>query len=168
MSERPQTPDFKAMAELRYQIRRYLRFSENAARQAGIEPQQHQLLLAIRGLPDQLKPTVGVLAERMQLQHHSTVELIDRLAERGFLCRLRATDDRRQVLVKLTRDGEEFLKKLSLHHLQELQTAGPRFVKILNGIIERGEAPLAAPASNTQTSNAKRPTKAQRKDASHG
>jgi DNA-binding MarR family transcriptional regulator len=124
------------MAELRYQIRRFLRFSETAARQAGIEPQQHQLLLAVRGLPDHLKPTIGVLADRMQLQHHSTVELIDRLVDRGFLCRLRATDDRRQVLVKLTHDGEEFLKKLSLHHLQELQSAGPRFVGVLQNLIE--------------------------------
>ncbi len=123
------------MAELRYQIRRFLRFSENAARQAGIEPQQHQLLLAVRGLPDGLKPTIGVLAERMQLQHHSTVELIDRLVERGFLIRLRSTDDRRHVLVKLTRDGEEFLQTLSLHHLQELQSAGPTFVKVLQSLI---------------------------------
>jgi DNA-binding MarR family transcriptional regulator len=124
------------MAELRYQIRRFLRFSENAARQTGIEPQQHQLLLAIRGLPDSVKPTIGVLAERMQLQHHSTVGLIDRLVERGLLIRLRSTDDRRQVLVKLTHDGEEFLKKLSLHHLQELQSAGPTFVKVLQSLIE--------------------------------
>jgi DNA-binding MarR family transcriptional regulator len=129
-------PNFKAMAELRYQIRRFLRFSENAARQAGIEPQQHQLLLAIRGLPDGASPTIGVLAERMQLQHHSTVELIDRLVDRNFVCRLRSTDDRRQVLVKLTHDGEEFLQKLSLHHLEELQSAGPTFVKVLNSLIE--------------------------------
>ncbi|MBI2180887.1 MAG: MarR family transcriptional regulator [Deltaproteobacteria bacterium] len=128
-------PDYKAMAELRYRIRCFLRFSENAARQAGIEPQQHQLLLAVRGLPDGAKPTVGVLAERMQLQHHSTVELIDRLAERGFLVRLRATDDHRQVLVKLTRDGEAFLEKLSLHHLQELQSAGLRFVRVLQSLL---------------------------------
>ena len=133
-------PDFKAMAELRYQIRRFLRFSENAARQAGIEPQQHQLLLAIRGLPDELKPTIGVLAERMQLQHHSTVELIDRLVERGFLLRLRSTDDKRQVLVKLTHDGEEFLKRLSLHHLQELQSAGPAFVKALQSLIAKSSS----------------------------
>ena len=131
--------DFKAMAELRYQIRRFLRFSENAARQAGIEPQQHQLLLAVRGLPDKLKPTIGVLAERMQLQHHSTVELVDRLVDRGFLCRLRATDDRRQVLVKLTHDGEEFLKSLSLHHLQELQTAGPKLLQALQSVIENSK-----------------------------
>lgn len=128
------------MAELRYQIRRFLRFSENVARQAGIEPQQHQLLLAVRGLPDDVKPTVGVLAERMQLQHHSTVELIDRLVERRLLIRLRSTDDRRQVLVKLTHDGEDFLKKLSLHHLQELQSAGPNFVKVLQSLIEESSS----------------------------
>ena len=130
-------PDFQAMAELRYQIRRFLHFSEAAARQAGIEPQQHQLLLAIRGLPDGVKPTIRTLAERMQLQHHSTVELIDRLVEKGFVFRLRATDDRRHVLVKLTHEGEEFLKTLSLHHLHELQTVGPTFVKVLQGLIEQ-------------------------------
>ena len=129
-------PDYKAMAELRYRIRCFIRFSENAARQAGIEPQQHQLLLAVRGLPDSAKPTIGVLAERMQLQHHSTVELIDRLVERGFLVRLRAIDDRRQVLVKITRDGEAFLETLSLHHLQELQSAGPRFVRVLQSLLD--------------------------------
>src|SRR5262249_25724656 len=117
MSKTPAQPDFKAMGELRSQIRRFLRFSENAARQAGIEPQQHQLLLAVRGLPDVLKPTIGVLAERMQLQHHSTVELIDRLVERGFLLRLRSTDDKRQVLVKLTHNSEKILKRPSLPHL---------------------------------------------------
>jgi len=127
------------MAEFRYQIRRFLRFSENAARQVGIEPQQHQLLLAVRGLPDGVKPTIRALAERMQLQHHSTVELIDRLVERGFLCRLRATDDRRHVLVKLTRDGEKFLQKLALHHLHELQSVGPTFVKVLRSLIAKSK-----------------------------
>ena len=141
MANNKNLPDFKAMAELRYQIRCFLRFSETAARHAGIEPQQHQLLLAVKGLPNNLKPTIGVLAERMQLQHHSTVELVDRLADRGFLLRLRATDDRRQVLVKLTHDGEELLKTLSLHHLQELQSSGPKFVMILQGLIESIEAP---------------------------
>ena len=141
MPDTPITPNFKAMAEFRYQIRRFLRFSENAARQAGIEPQQHQLLLAVRGLPDDVKPTIGALAERMQLQHHSTVELIDRLVERGYLLRLRATDDRRQVLVKLTRDGEKFLQKLSLHHLHELQSVGPTFVKVLQSLLTKSKIP---------------------------
>lgn len=166
MAKKINSSDFKAMAELRYQIRRYLRFSENAARQAGIEPQQHQLLLAIRGLPDNLKPTIGVLAERMQLQHHSTVELIDRLVDRNLLCRLRATDDRRQVLVKLTRDGEQFLKTLSLYHLQELQSAGPKFVKILQDLVEHVEARIS-PSEKSRTTYLQRRQKP-RKDANHG
>ena len=145
------------MAELRYQIRRFLRFSENAARQAGIEPQQHQLLLAIRGLPDDLKPTIRVLAERMQLQHHSTVELIDRLVDRGFVCRLRATDDRRQVFAKLTREGEEFLEKLSLYHLQELRSVGPMFVNVLQNLIRH--AGSSAVSAGQRHSSSKVPNK---------
>jgi DNA-binding MarR family transcriptional regulator len=159
-------PDFKAMAELRYQIRRFLRFSENVARQFGIEPQQHQLLMAIKGLPSSAKPTIRVLAERMQLQHHSTVELIDRLVDRGFLCRLRATDDRRQVLVKLTHAGEEFLQQLALHHWQELQSVGPRFVKVIQSLIAQSSSPehneIDFECVNPQT------TKKTRKDTSHG
>jgi DNA-binding MarR family transcriptional regulator len=164
MAETIIQPNFKAMAELRYQIRRFLRFSENAARQAGIEPQQHQLLLAVRGLPEHLKPTVGVLAERMQLQHHSAVELIDRLVDRGFLCRLRATDDRRQVLVKLTHDGEQFLEKLSLHHLQELQSVGPTFVTVLHSLIESSHLPepIDSESPNAKTINTPR------KEKNHG
>ncbi|HSE90516.1 MAG TPA: MarR family winged helix-turn-helix transcriptional regulator [Candidatus Binatia bacterium] len=159
-------PNFKSMAELRYQIRCFLRFSENAARQAGIEPQQHQLLLAVRGLPDVLKPTIGVLAERMQLQHHSTVELIDRLVERGFLIRLRSTDDRRHVLIRLTRDGEEFLETLSLHHLQELQSVGPTFVKVLQSLIKE-----ASPTDHDDTDSVSlspKTTKTPRKETNHG
>jgi DNA-binding MarR family transcriptional regulator len=166
MSTTATQPNFKAMAELRYQIRRFLRFSENAARQAGIEPQQHQLLLAVRGLPDVLKPTISVLAERMQLQHHSTVELIDRLVERGFLFRLRSTDDKRQVLVKLTHNGEEFLKRLSLHHLQELQSAGPTFVKVLQSLIE--ESSSADRNTTDSDSLGSKVAKTTRKDKRHG
>jgi DNA-binding MarR family transcriptional regulator len=165
MASRTKVPDFQAMAELRYQIRRFLRFSENAARKAGIEPQQHQLLLAIRGLPRQLKPTIGVLAERMQLQHHSTVELIDRLVDRGFVCRLRATDDRRQVLVKLTSEGDDFLKTLSLHHLEELQNIGPKFVKVLQSLI--GEARLSRVITDTKIFAAG-PSNKVKKETSHG
>jgi DNA-binding MarR family transcriptional regulator len=153
------------MAELRYQIRKFLRFSENAARQAGIEPQQHQLLLAIRGLPDGASPTIGVLAERMQLQHHSTVELVDRLVDRNFLCRLRSTNDRRQVLVKLTHDGEEFLQKLSLHHLEELQSAGPTFVKVLNSLLGDNLMDNSDSASKSVKENV---TDKPRKDRNHG
>jgi DNA-binding MarR family transcriptional regulator len=154
------------MAELRYEIRRFLRFSENAARQAGIEPQQHQLLLAVKGLPDGAKPTVSVLAERMQLQHHSTVELIDRLVDRGFLCRLRATDDRRQVLIKLTHDGEEFLQKLALHHLQELQSVGPTFVKVLQSLMETSDSTDQSATEGERLD--RHVTNKPRKDTRHG
>jgi DNA-binding MarR family transcriptional regulator len=121
---------------LRYQIRRFMRFSEKAARGAGIEPQQQQLLLAVAGLPDGTRPTISVLAERMQLQHHSTVELIDRLVERGLLIRLKAADDRRQVLIKLSREGEDALRKLALHHIHELRSAGPQLLSVLEPLID--------------------------------
>ena|SRR5437870_3447883 len=159
-------PNFKAMAELRYQIRRFLRFSENVARQARIEPQQHQLLMAVKGLPDGAKPTISVLAERMQLQHHSTVELIDRLVDRGFLCRLRATDDRRQVLIKLTHDGEEFLEKLALHHLHELQSVGPKFVQVLQSLITKSDSPDQSATEGESLDP--QVTKKSRKDMRHG
>jgi DNA-binding MarR family transcriptional regulator len=156
MESENRQPDFQAMAELRYQIRRFLRFSETVARNAGIEPQQHQLLLAIRGLPDGVKPTIRALAERMQLQHHSTVELVDRLVDRGFVCRLRATDDRRHVFVKLTGEGEAFLEKLSRHHLEELQSIGPTFVKVLQNLIDQ-TSPVEDIAARQRTSHSKTP-----------
>src|ERR1700692_3474102 len=75
--------EYRALAEFRYQIRRFLQFSAEAARQYGLEPQQHQPLLAVKGPPDDVRPTIGELAERLQIQHHSAVELVDRLAEHG-------------------------------------------------------------------------------------
>jgi DNA-binding MarR family transcriptional regulator len=111
------------------------------------------------------QPTIGVLAERMQLQHHSTVELIDRLVDRGFVCRLRATDDRRQVLVKLTSEGDDFLKTLSLHHLEELQNIGPKFVKVLQSLI--GEARLSRVITDAKILAAG-PSNKVKKETSHG
>ena len=116
---------YRALAEFRYQIRRFLRFSEQAARAAGLEPQHHQLLLAVKGLPRRGHATVGELAERLQVQHHSAVELIDRLAERRLVRRRRALVDRRQVFVELTPRGETVLRELSLHHLAELAAVRP-------------------------------------------
>src|SRR6266571_9280941 len=97
--------DYQALAEFRYQIRRFMRFSEQMARSAGLEPQQHQLLLAIKGLPEGRRAIIGELAERLQLQHHSVVELVDRLEERGFVQRNRDEGDQRRVLVRLTPAG---------------------------------------------------------------
>ena len=128
--------DYQALAEFRYQIRRFLHFSEQAAREVGLEPQQHQLLLALKGLPEGRKATISELAERLQIQHHSTVELIDRMVERDLIQRSRDAEDQRRVFIKLTPQGEEVLRKLSLLHHTELQTTGPTLVQALNRLID--------------------------------
>jgi DNA-binding MarR family transcriptional regulator len=126
--------DYRGLAEVRYQIRRFLHFSEQAARATGLEPHQHQLLLAVRG---QGQPSISVLAERLQIQHHSAVELVDRLVERGLVLRSRAPSDRRQVLVQLTPRGEAELQKLATCHLAELRENGPALVDALEAVIRR-------------------------------
>lgn len=117
--------DYESLAELRHQIRRFLHFSEQAARKAGLEPRQHQLMLAVKGLPPDVRPLIGTLAERLQIQHHSAVELVDRLARSGLVRRERDANDGRQVLLSLTGKGEKVLRELSLAHKDELRTAGP-------------------------------------------
>ena len=124
--------DFEALSEFRYQLRRFLRFSEQVARTAGLEPQQHQLLLAIKGLPQERQPTIGTLAERLQIAPHSMVELIDRLVERDFIQRHRDETDQRRVLVTLTPRGEEVLWNISLAHRAELRSSGPTLVQTLS------------------------------------
>jgi DNA-binding MarR family transcriptional regulator len=134
------SPDYTALAAFRYEIRRFLHFSEEAARNSGIEPQQHQLLLALKGLAPGKRPTITTLAERMQLQHHSAVELINRLARRGFVRRYRSRADKRQVYVRLTKNGEDILRQLSFHHLHEFKTTGPTLARALNTVISSAEA----------------------------
>jgi DNA-binding MarR family transcriptional regulator len=135
--------DYQSLAELRYQIRKFVRFSEQAARNAGMEPRQHQLLLAIKGLPKDVRPRIGELAERLQLQHHSTVELANRLAKGGYIRRRRDSEDRREVLLNLTAKGENVLRRLSLDHRQELRNAGPTLMRSLVRVI--GSAPRRSP-----------------------
>jgi DNA-binding MarR family transcriptional regulator len=127
--------DLQALAEFRYQIRHFLAFSEQAAREAGIEPRQHQLLLALKGLPDDTQPTIRALADRMQLQHHSTVELVSRLEQRGLIDRVRDSGDRRQVLVRMTEEGEAILQRLSATHRADLRSRGPDLARALNAIV---------------------------------
>jgi DNA-binding MarR family transcriptional regulator len=128
--------DYQALAEFRYRIRRYLHFTEQIARSGGIEPQQHQLLLAVKGLPQGRRSTVGEIAERLQIQHHSTVELIDRLVERGLVERQRDESDQRRVLIYLTQQGEEILERLSESALAELRTIGPALVRTLTVLVD--------------------------------
>ena len=128
-------PNYRAMAEFRYQIRRFLRFSEHAAREAGLEPQQYQLLLAVKGLPDGERPRIGDIAERLQIQHHSTVELVDRLAKRSLVRRRRSDNDRREVLLELTQKGDRLLQELALHHRSEMREMGPELVTSLKKVL---------------------------------
>ena len=137
--------DYASLAELRYQIRRFLAFSEQAARAAGLEPRQHQLMLGLKGLPRTLRPTIGELAERLQVQHHSTVELVNRLSAAGYIRRTRAGEDRREVLLSLTAKGERVLRDLSLHHRAELRTAGPALVQALRRAMRTPEAANGSP-----------------------
>jgi DNA-binding MarR family transcriptional regulator len=132
--------DYEALAQLRYQIRRFLHFSEQAAREAGLEPRQHQLLLTLKGLPAGTRPRIGELAERMQIQHHSTVELVNRLAASGCVRRHRGGEDRREVLLSLTPKGEKILRELSLHHKAELRLQGPALVAALKRAMQAGSA----------------------------
>jgi DNA-binding MarR family transcriptional regulator len=128
---------YQALAALRCEIRRFLNFSERAARAAGIEPQQHQALLAIKGLPSERKATIGSLAEQMQIQHHSAVELTMRLERNRLVRRSRNHADRRQVLLKLTPRGERLLRRLSATHRAELSTAGPKLLRALEAAMQR-------------------------------
>ena len=135
--------DYQAIAEFRYQIRRFLRFSEDAARAAGLAPQQHQLLLAVKGMPGGRAARISDLAERMQIQHHSAVELVDRLAARGLVNRTLAEDDRREVHVQLTPRGESILGLLTVHHKDELRQAAPALAATLqtvSGVRRSGNA----------------------------
>lgn len=125
------TSEYESLAEVRYQIRRFLHFSEQAARDAGVEPQQHQLMLALKGLPEGTRPRVGELAERLQIKPHSAVELINRLAAAGYVHRHPADEDRREVLIGLTAKGEKILRELSLHHRAELRKRGPLLIDAL-------------------------------------
>lgn len=114
--------DYEAVAAFRYTIRRFLRFSEQAARREGVTPQQHQLLLAVKGFPGRDHATISELAHRLQMRQHSIVGLVDRTEALGLVRREHGTEDRRQVFVWLTPAGEEKLRRLSAQHRRELQS----------------------------------------------
>lgn len=130
--------DYQALAEFRFQIRKFLHFSEKAVQAAGLERGQYQLMLAIKGIPEGVRPRIRELANRMQIQHHSAVELVNRLEAGAFVRRERAQDDRREVLLALTPKGEKVLAELALHHHEELQSAAPDLVSALRKVMKSG------------------------------
>jgi DNA-binding MarR family transcriptional regulator len=127
--------DYQALAEFRYQIRKFLHFSEQAIHASGLERGQYQLMLAIKGMPEGVRPRIRELANRMQVQHHSAVELVNRLEAGGYVHRERAQDDRREVLLALSAKGERVLSELALHHHQELRSAAPGLVAALRKVM---------------------------------
>jgi DNA-binding MarR family transcriptional regulator len=122
---------YEALAALRYALRKFTHFSEQAAKEAGITPQQHQALLAIKGFPGRDYVTVGELAERLQRRPHSAVELIDRLVAEKLVTRSNAPKDQRQVWIRLSRHGEKMLERLSTVHHAELERIGPELTLLL-------------------------------------
>lgn len=148
----PRIPEtlWRALAEFRYAIRRFLDFSVRATRREGLLPQQHQLLLVLRAADQPEEATVGYLASRLVIRHHSAVGLVDRMARRGLVRRGRHPADRRRVIVQLTPRGEATLLRLTRALLQEYRTEGPVLVRALERVVrgarrrERPRAPRAA------------------------
>ncbi len=134
--------EYEVLAEFRYALRCFMSFSEKAAKQAGITPKQHQALLAIKGFPGREQITVRELSERLQIKHHSTVGLLDRLGAEKLVARTPSPEDGREVLVSLTGRGLAILAKLSQIHREELQRLTPQLhllLKQINKLSEGGD-----------------------------
>lgn len=128
--------EYRALAELRYRIRLFLREGDATARATGLEPQQYLLLLALRGLPSGADATIRTLAERMVLKHHSVVELVDRLAAHGYVRRMRSREDRRKVLVSLSPRGVKLVARVARERISELRASGVKLVTAIEALLE--------------------------------
>ncbi|HEY5078439.1 MAG TPA: helix-turn-helix domain-containing protein [Opitutaceae bacterium] len=127
---------YELLAALRHSLRRFQRFSREAARAAGLTPQQHQALLAIKGFPGRDYVSIGELAECLQVRHHSAVELVNRLARRQLVQRARSAADRRKVEVRLSTRGAACIEGLSGTHLRELRQLGPGIRSLLESMTD--------------------------------
>jgi DNA-binding MarR family transcriptional regulator len=131
--------DYETLAEFRYLLRQFGAFSEEAARLAGLTAQQHQALLAVKGFPGGEEVTIGELAQRLNLKHHSVVGLLDRLMRRGLIQRRHDEVDRRKVMVALTPDAEALLLGLTLAHREELRRLAPLLQELLRKLDRAGQ-----------------------------
>jgi DNA-binding MarR family transcriptional regulator len=122
------------LAEFRYELRRFLQFSESCAAEAGLHPQQHQLLLQLAGAPDEVETTMSYAAERLGLRHHTVVELSKRCEEAGLVHRNQDLNDRRRIQLQVTAKGHRVLRVLSEDHERELNELGPRLIRTLSRI----------------------------------
>ena len=137
MAEPLSQAEYEELADLRFQIRRFLHFSESVALAEGIEPRHHQALLAIKAMPADEPCTIGSLAARLFLQHQSTVGLVDRMEQRNLVVRTPGRRDARQVLLSLTSQGERLLERLSATHKTELAQSAPELARALRSIMRR-------------------------------
>jgi DNA-binding MarR family transcriptional regulator len=124
----------RTLADFRFELRRFLQFSEGAAMAAGLHPQQHQLLLQVAGAPEATAVTIAYAAERLGLKHNSAVELVDRSEREGLLARSVDSSDRRRAILRISRKGRQVLGRLSGEHARELNERGPRLAKALQQI----------------------------------
>ena len=131
--------EYEVLAEFRYTLRQFMSFSENAAEEIGLTPQQHQALLAVKGFPGRELITVGELSERLQIKHHSAVGLIDRLEAENLIDRFPGSNDRRKVFISLTGRGLSILEKLSTIHREELRRMAPQLRLLLKRITKISE-----------------------------
>lgn len=136
--------EYRGLAELRFLIRSFLAFSEASARDAGVEPQQHQLLLVLKGLMPPYRPIIRTVAERLLIHHNSAVELVRRSVERGLIARVTGEQDRREVSLRITARGERILRQLTLTHRRELESAAPLLLSALETLLENGAARVPA------------------------
>ena len=136
MAEKITEKEYQALSELRHLIRRFVQEGDVTAKQAGLEPQQYLLLLAVRGLPGEQEATISALANRLSLRHHSTVELIDRKDAHGYVKRVRGKEDRREVLVCLQARGAKLLEQVVEQRFIELRANGRALVGAISALLE--------------------------------
>ncbi len=133
-SSTPGQPLLAALADFRFQLRSFLQCSEQAAHQAGLQPQQHQLLLQIAGAPPDTAVTIAYAAARLGLRHNSAVELVNRCAAEDLLLRAQDPSDSRKVLLRVTANGAALLHRLSSFHARELDDLAPKLLRSLRSI----------------------------------
>jgi DNA-binding MarR family transcriptional regulator len=124
----------KTLADFRFELRHFLHFSECAAVEAGLQPQQHQLLLQVAGAADDTSVTIAYAATRLGLKHNSAVELVDRSVREGLLARTADAEDKRRAILRVTRKGKKVLNRLAGDHARELNELAPRLTRALKQI----------------------------------
>jgi DNA-binding MarR family transcriptional regulator len=132
------------LAEFRFELRKFLQFSESASLEAGLQPQQHQLLLQVAGADEETAVTIAYAANRLGLKHNSTVELVDRSEREELIERTTDKDDKRRAILRLTRRGRQVLNRLSGDHARELNEMAPRLVRALRRVQVHSRASLSA------------------------